>query len=278
MRKNLFVILLLLLTATWAIGQKAPEKERPKKEIEQKTTEKMLYKDIGEATTIDLSYFKTKQIPQNSPPKGGNLNEGFEEPGCLDMDANGMTPTGWKIINGGGTNTWVRATANKISGTASASITYNSVAHDDWLITPRLMPTAGNNTISFKAKHVTSWTEEFYVWVSTSGNNKENFTQIAGPITTQNTPQTYQYNLSAYNDQVIYFAVQATGQNRYYFIVDDFEGPPIYVPPTDLVVTGGNKDYRLIPIGQLESALTLKTFVKNVGTVLTTDVTVTKKS
>jgi len=67
MRKNLFVILLLLLTATWAIGQKAPEKERPKK-------------DIGEAiTATDLSDFKTKQIPQNSPPKG-NLSEGFEDP------------------------------------------------------------------------------------------------------------------------------------------------------------------------------------------------------
>ncbi|NLK14930.1 MAG: choice-of-anchor D domain-containing protein [Bacteroidales bacterium] len=253
MKKNLLLVLLSILTVTWSMGQKAPEKE--------------LFMDINEKTVIDLSDFSTSQIVENSSVRGA-LNEGFE--------GTDFPPIGWKVINDGDTYTWDRfADSYIISGTASAGIRYHSsVAHDDWLITPPLLPVAGNDSISFSAKHRSSYPEEFYVWVSNTGNNKEDFTQLAGPISTTSAAQTFAYSLSAYHGDTVYFAVQATSLNAYYLYVDDFVGPEVYIPPTNLAVTGGNKDYRLIPLSQLNSALTLNTIVTNKGVDLTENVNV----
>ena len=253
MKKNLLLVLLSILTVIWSMGQKAPEKE--------------LFMDINEKTVIDLSDFSTSQIVENSSVRGA-LNEGFE--------GTDFPPIGWKVINDGDTYTWDRfADSYIISGTASAGIRYHStVAHDDWLITPPLLPVAGNDSISFKAKHRSSYPEEFYVWVSNTGNNKEDFTQLAGPISTTSAAQTFAYSLSAYHGDTVYFAVQATSLNAYYLYVDDFVGPEVYIPPTNLAVTGGNKDYRLIPLSQLNSALTLNTIVTNKGVDLTENVNV----
>lgn len=129
MKKNLILILLSLFVATWAIGQSA--------------TERVLSTKIDKATTaIDPSDFNTKPIVENSSIRSV-LNEGFE--------STLFPPAGWKVINGGSPDqTWIRYTSTPISGTASASIRYHGTqAHDDWLITPPLMPVAGNDTISF---------------------------------------------------------------------------------------------------------------------------------
>lgn len=241
-----------LFMATWAIGQNAPERAIPKSEI-------------GKATTVtDLSDFKTEPIVKNSSTRSA-LNEGFE--------GTEFPPPGWKVINGGSSDqTWVRYTDNPITGTASASIRYHAQAHDDWLITPPLLPVAGNNTITFKAKQGSNnYTDKFNVKLSTTGNDSADFTitlaSDIGPAST--TVETFTYDLSAYNGDTVYFAVQAISKNELRLYVDDFVGPEIYVSPTDLVVTSGNKDYRLIPKSQLNNALTLKTIVYNAGAPLT---------
>jgi len=93
MKKNLFLILLSLLTVTWSMGQKAPEKEKEQ------------YRDIDVTATIDLSDFMTKQSVKSSSLRGP-LNEGFED--------ETFPPPGWKVINDGDTYGWVRSTTNPI--------------------------------------------------------------------------------------------------------------------------------------------------------------------
>ena len=183
-------------------------------------------------------------------------------------------PAGWKIINDGSpTRTWERYTDSPIRGNSSAIILYSSSAHDDWLITPPLKPEAGYNTITFKAKQRNSdFIEKFNVKLSTTGNNKEDFTVTlasnVGPAST--TVETFVYDLSAYNGQTVYIAIQAISTDQFGLIVDDF-----VMAPTDLVVTGDNKDYRLIPEAQLESSVVVKTNVENQGAKLNEDVNVT---
>ena len=244
MRRNLFLTFLLLLTVTWSMGQKDPAKEK----------EAALQEAFQ---PVDLSKFVTTPVVQNKGSKAV-LNEGFE--------GTTFPPDGWKVINGGDDNTWTRYTSTPITGTASASIFYSSTAHDDWLITPPLQVASGD-AITFKAKnHNAGYLEEFHVKLSTTGNNAADFTvTLASNVAPPDTVTTYTYDLSAYAGQVVYVALQAISTDMWRLYVDDFSGPTIYIPPTDLMVTGLNKDYRLIPIGQLNPALELSTRVKNNG-------------
>jgi citrate lyase gamma subunit len=178
------------------------------------------------------------------------------------------------VINGGSPGkTWERYTDNPITGNASASIWYSTDAHDDWLITPPLNPVPECNVITFKAKQDNNnYIEKFNVKLSTTGNNKGDFTitlaSNVGPAGT--VPEFFTYDLSDYNGQTVYFAIQAISTDEYGLIVDDFS-----MSPTNLVVTGGNKEYRLIPTTQLDSALTLKTTIENLGNPLAENVNVT---
>lgn len=230
------------------MGQKDPTK------VKEETKAEMLQ-------PANLSDFKTSFVVEHRGAKA-NLSEGFE--------GTTFPPDGWTVINGGDANTWIRSTSTPISGTASARITYSSTAHNDWLITPRLAPVDGNNTISFKAKNQSvSYLEAFNVKLSTTGKAEEDFTiSLATEIEPPITPATYTYDLSAYNGQLVYVAVQAISTDMWNLYLDDFSGCTIYVPPTDLVVTGLNKDYRLIPLSQLNSEFYFKTKVRNIGTEL----------
>jgi len=139
-------------------------------------------------------------------------------------------PAGWAIINDGGSNTWERIQqSNSHSGQYVAEIMYNSEAHDDWLITPGLVPDAENSTLSFWANSDASYPEEFNVKLSTTGINKEDFTVTLASNETAPEPfGEFSYDLSAYIGQVVYVAVQAISQNQYWFRLDDFSGPDIY--------------------------------------------------
>ena len=175
-------------------------------------------------------------VPSRTNQKGkANLNEGFE-----DVT---FPPEGWKVINGGDANTWIRSTVTPISGSASARIQWGSTAHNDWLITPPLAPAAGNSSISFWSKNQSAGLMElFNVKLSTTGNDESDFTiTLASNVGPGTTAQQYTYDLTAYIGQVVYVAVQAISTDMYYLYVDDFEGPPIYVASYDfdLVVPNG---------------------------------------
>jgi uncharacterized repeat protein (TIGR02543 family) len=241
MKRILTLLLALLLVSSYAMSN------------EKASTDKK----YASNENIDLSSIKQAESTQSQTR--GNLIEGFE--GTI------FPPDGWRVINGGGANTWARFTTTPITGTASASILYNATAHNDWLITPPLVPVDGNNTISFWAKnHSASYIERFNVMLSTTGNDEVDFTVTleanVGPGTA---PTQYTYDLSAYNGQIVYVAIQAISADMWRLYVDDFSGPAIYVPPTDLVVTGLNKQYTQYPASQLSNAFYMSTRVRNIG-------------
>ncbi|MDD2636905.1 MAG: choice-of-anchor J domain-containing protein, partial [Bacteroidales bacterium] len=177
-----------------------------------------------------LAMLLIAQIPLNLFAQ--NLSEGFE--GEL------FPPEDWTVINKGDPNGWERTTdpSRLINGDGSAYILYGATAHNDWLITPRLIPTEENNTISFYAKNYKSDNADlFNVKLSTTGNAEEDFTVVlAENIAAPTTATKYEYDLSAYNGQIVYVAIQAISTNKYYLSLDDFVGPTIFSPALDAAI------------------------------------------
>lgn len=155
-----------------------------------------------------------------------NLSEGFE--GSV------FPPEDWTVINGGDNNTWFQHTSSSTahSGSASARINYSSTAHDDWLITPKLTISSATDSIHFWSKnHSSSFLDEFRVKVSTETNQQTDFTYILDTLATPGTSwEKFSYDLSAFNGQDIYVAVEAISTNEFYLYVDDFSGPALFVP------------------------------------------------
>ena len=155
------------------------------------------------------------------------LNESFSDPT--------FPPSGWTVHNVDGGQAWIRNTSSThyYSAPGSAYIKYDSSStHNDWLVTPCLVPSAANYTLSFWASHYSNYPETFKVWVSTASNAVSDFTiQLGSEITTTTTWTQYDYNLSAYIGTPIYVAIQATALNQFYLRVDDFTGPDLQMFP-----------------------------------------------
>jgi hypothetical protein len=166
---------------------------------------------------------------------GADLNESFES----------GIPADWTVINNdGGTYTWGAYDV----GTEAYDGDYVAHQHwetpcDDWLITPKLIPSAGHNNLSFwYMSSSSSWLEDFNVKLSTTGTNVADFTVDLGSITdAPNAWTEFTYDLSSYNGQEIYIAVQCVSDDDFYLYVDYFTGVELYVPaypkPTDLETT-----------------------------------------
>ena len=65
------------------------------------------------------------------------LNEGFE--------STTFPPTDWEAIHVSGTNSWARYTSYKHTGDASAYTHWASNGHENYLITPMLVPATGES-------------------------------------------------------------------------------------------------------------------------------------
>lgn len=95
--------------------------------------------------------------------------------------------------------------------------------NDDWLITPQLI--LGNNSfISFWVKSYTSdyGLETYNVAVSTTGNEVDDFTVIYGPYHAPAIAwQQKTLDISNYNNDTVYLAIQCTSEDHFIFMVDD---------------------------------------------------------
>lgn len=105
----------------------------------------------------------------------------------------------------------------------------NPAPNNDWFITPQVQ--LGNNgEFTFWVKSYTDQygLEKYKVAISTTDNNPSSFTIISGaqpleaPISwTQET-----FNLSAYNNQAVYLAIQCVSNDAFIFMIDDLEVKP----------------------------------------------------
>ncbi len=159
-------------------------------------------------------------------------------------------PTGWTVINNGDANTWyftTPGTGTANSGTQVARIDYDAnVAHDDYLITSQIAVTdLVSDRVTFYAKsRSATFPEDFNVLISTTGTNAGDFTiDLAGSLQTAPSTWTmYQYDLSAYEGQNIYIAIQAVSLNEWELYIDDFtiDGNPNLACPDPSALTASN--------------------------------------
>lgn len=152
------------------------------------------------------------------------LNESF--------DGATFPPLGWTVTNGGDANAWIQASGYARTGTYSAGINYGATAHDDWLITPKLAPAAGNTVLSFWARNRSaSYIDQFNVKLSTTTSATSSFTTtLASNVGPGITYTEYTYDLAAYVGQQVYVAIQATSTDMWALYIDDVTGPEVYVP------------------------------------------------
>ncbi|MFD2552144.1 choice-of-anchor J domain-containing protein [Bizionia sediminis] len=154
-------------------------------------------------------------------------------------------PAPWTIINGGGSNAWAHSTSpagGAFDGTGVAAIEFNSVAHDDYLITPPITVAAGvNDALSFYVKSRSSiFLESYEVLLSTTNTNATSFTTtLQASSLAPNAWTEVALNLSAYVGQTIYVALRATGTDEFALYADLFvNGPlPSCLAPSNLDAT-----------------------------------------
>lgn len=153
----------------------------------------------------------------------GQFSESFEGTG---------TPTGWTIINGGSPNTWVSAdlggsaTIQAQNGTKVFTIQYNSVAHNDILVTPQFVVTAGTtNKLTFWARSRDPlYPETIAVKASTTTATAAAMTTvlIASVAPASGTDFIkYTVDLSSLVGQSIYIGFQSTTQDMFVFDIDN---------------------------------------------------------
>jgi len=140
-------------------------------------------------------------------------------------------PTGWSVINGGDTNTWTIAnltgsTLLAQDGTNIATILYSATAHNDFLITPSFVVTAGvSDRFSFWARsRDVNYPEVISVKLSNTTATAPAFTAtLAASIAPVSGTSFYKYtlDLTAYVGQTVYVGFLSTTTDRFAFDIDN---------------------------------------------------------
>ncbi len=147
------------------------------------------------------------------------------------------------------------------------SMRTNSGISNDWLISPKL--NLGTNAkLSFYAKSMSSKfnLEKFNILVSTTDDNLASFTNLTS--TTYEAPAmnwtNYNFDLSSYNNQSVYLAIQCVSNNALVFMIDDINvdaglssinnsnGDEVKVFPT--IVKDAIQIYSSFPVNQISIA------------------------
>lgn len=149
------------------------------------------------------------------------LNEGFEA---------SVPPTGWLLIdNNSDGSTFSQSSADARSGSYHARYTYSGLnTGDDYLITPLLYPSSGDNTFNFYANGSSTFPESVSVKLSTTNTSVSSFTVtlLSNYTLDNNAYELVSVDLSAYNGQEIYIAIVATSvADQFHMEIDDVTGP-----------------------------------------------------
>ncbi len=154
----------------------------------------------------------------DSPPEGETVFvESFEG----DIE-------GWEAYdNDSDGNTWgvFEDPEAAHSGNKGVGVQWNPNGNDDWLVTPQItLPEADEITFTFWSRSYTStYLEDFNIKLSTTGNSIADFSVNLGSVTDAPDSWTlYEYDLSDYENQSIFLALQCVSVDEYYLFADDF--------------------------------------------------------
>ncbi|SVB12667.1 uncharacterized protein METZ01_LOCUS165521, partial [marine metagenome] len=159
---------------------------------------------------IYTTYLSDVFVPEGAPLPTAPVTYTLES-----FESTTFPPDYWTRINDGSTNGWGRYSSAYYANTGSYSayITGSGLtAHDDWLITPKMMSIESGDSMTFYARNYYSSTyvELFNVKVSTAGNAKADFTaSLATNVQPPSSYSKYVYDLTAYAGSDIYVAIQA---------------------------------------------------------------------
>ena len=168
--------------------------------------------------------------------------EGFEAIANLDCwfiyDADG-DGYNWTYINDGST-AYGHASLAAL-GSASWNQTDGPLSPDNWLITPGFALPAGQQ-MHFKwyakGQDETYCTENYGVYVSTSGTDASDFTTSLFYGSTDNTWTQHEVDLSAYAGQTVYLAFRHYNTtDMFYLMIDDVEVTASAPQPTQYTLT-----------------------------------------
>ena len=144
----------------------------------------------------------------------------------LTYDFEDGTMQGWTTIsNDNDANGWAIQSGSSYAHNSSycvrARFTSSSVGGDanDWLISPQI--TLGGTFGFYAKRYKTTYTDQFQVYVSTTGNDIADFTAISEVITPNATYDYYEYDLSSYSGQGYVAIVYTAPNDQYYVYVDD---------------------------------------------------------
>lgn len=159
------------------------------------------------------------------------LNEGFED--------SSFPPDDWSTIHVRGVVEWTRNTTYKHAGEASAKANYDaSTGHENYLVTPKLTPAAGDTLSFFVASQQYSATT-LSIEVSTTDAAAASFTTVlatyttgsSGTIGTTSTSTWVEkrFSMEDYVGQDIFIAFHITDENGSAVYIDDVTGVTLHV-------------------------------------------------
>ncbi|MCA1803133.1 MAG: T9SS type A sorting domain-containing protein [Rhodothermaceae bacterium] len=131
---------------------------------------------------------------------------------------------------------WLAADGNKYAASFS-SLPGEGGPNDNWLISPRIALET-ESEVRFLAKSVTDeyGLEEFRVGISTTTTQPENFEMITGtdPVLAPAEWTVFRFDISGFDSDSVFVAIQNISDDKFVFMVDDFqvtgiEGPPVSV-------------------------------------------------
>jgi hypothetical protein len=169
--------------------------------------------DFGSWRAVDMDLSPTYTILDHTFPHNG------EAMAFIVFNPDSVTPSMASDPN-------LQAHSGKRFG---ASFSAKNPPSNDWFISPAIQ-LKYNGTFSFWVKAYTDQygPEKYRVAVSTSDSNPSSFTVISGtdPLVASLGWEKKNFSLAAYNNMMVYVAIQCVSNDAYIFMIDDLEVDP----------------------------------------------------
>ncbi|MDD3739937.1 MAG: choice-of-anchor J domain-containing protein [Bacteroidales bacterium] len=181
--------------------------------------------DPGSGFTYDFEACTDFAVDQFSPCTTYD-GDGSASYASADYDFNNEGYTGSFIAFNPSTTTPAAGTTWAAHGGTKYGACFSATtpANNDWFITPQIS-LLSNSSFSFWAKTLTDeWGKErFNVYISNTNNSIGSFTKISSGtyLEAPTTWTQYTYDLSSYNNQDVYLAIQCVSNDAFVFMIDD---------------------------------------------------------
>ncbi|MDA8531314.1 DUF5011 domain-containing protein [Flavobacteriaceae bacterium] len=150
---------------------------------------------------------------------------------CTNLESfESFPPLDWTLTSSNTSNSITQSTSYSVTGDNSLRFSSLSSAatYDQYAVTPKLVTTAGDQTISFWYKGYSFGTERFKVGWSSTGNDVTTDFTWSDEITATTTG--VQFTKTDLPEGTTYVAIHYYSPYQYYMYVDDFCTPALFVP------------------------------------------------